>query len=67
MCTVALDPLGGLRCAICTMAPDPTSLLGGLQAAMCPVIPCGLQASSIKKSLAGLPVQLDPHVSNAHT
>jgi hypothetical protein len=38
----------------------------GFGAAMCHMTPCGSWASSIKKSLAGLPVQLGTHVFNAH-
>jgi hypothetical protein len=53
-CAVALDPLGGLRCAVCHTAPDPTSLHGGLWAAMRHVVLCGPRASCMKKSLAGL-------------
>jgi hypothetical protein len=33
--------------------------------ATCPTTPCGPQASSIKKSLAVLPVKLGTHVPNA--
>jgi hypothetical protein len=32
---------------------------------MCPMTPCGTCAPSIKKSLAGLPVQVGTHVPNA--
>jgi hypothetical protein len=53
-CAVALDPLGGLRCAVCHTAPDPASLHGGLWAAMRHVVLCGPRASCMKKSLAGL-------------
>jgi hypothetical protein len=35
-------------------------------AATCPVTPCGSRALSIKKSLAGLPVQLGTYVPNTH-
>jgi hypothetical protein len=65
-CTVDPDPLGGLQCATCLAASDPTSLRGGLQTAMRPVVLCGPRASSIKKSLAGLPMQLGSHVLNTH-
>jgi hypothetical protein len=61
-CIVALDPLGGLRCATCHAVLDPASLQGGLRAATCHVVPCGPRASNIKTSLADLPVQLDSHV-----
>jgi hypothetical protein len=67
MCTLAPDPLGGLRSAVCPVALDHTSLLGGLRATTRPAVPYGPRASSIKKSLAGLPVQLDLHVHNART
>jgi hypothetical protein len=66
MCTVALDPLGGFRSATCPTALNPASLLGGLRATTRPVVPCGTRASSIKKSLADLPVQLGQHVHNTH-
>jgi hypothetical protein len=66
-CTVAPDPLGGLRCATCPVAPHPASLPGGLRAATCPIVSCGLWVTSIKKRLAGLTVQLGPHVPNART
>jgi hypothetical protein len=39
----------------------------GSGAVTCPTAPCGPRASSIKKSMADLPVQLGTHVSNAHT
>jgi hypothetical protein len=61
----APDPLGGLWCAVCPVAPDPTSMLGELQAATRHAVPCGPRASNTKKSLAGLPVQLGSHVPNA--
>jgi hypothetical protein len=64
-CIVALDPLGGLRCAVYPMALDPASLRGGLRAATRPTIPCGRRVSNIKKSLAGLSMQPDSHVPNA--
>jgi hypothetical protein len=35
-------------------------------AATCPVAPCGLRVSSIKKSLSVMLVQLGTHVPNAH-
>jgi hypothetical protein len=34
---------------------------------MCPTAPCGLRTLSIKKSLAGLPVQLDMYVPSTCT
>jgi hypothetical protein len=37
----------------------------GSGATMCLTAPCGPPASSIKKSLAGLPVQLGTHIPNA--
>jgi hypothetical protein len=64
-CTMALDPLRGLRCATCLIDPDPPSLLGGLRAVLCPTVSCEPRASRIKKRLAGLPMQLDPHAPNA--
>jgi hypothetical protein len=39
----------------------------GSGAAMNPTVPCESRASRIKKTLAGLPVQLGTHVPNAHT
>jgi hypothetical protein len=39
----------------------------GSSAATHPVVSYGLRASNIKKSLAGLPVQLGSHVPIAHT
>jgi hypothetical protein len=54
---VASDPLGGPWCATCQTAPDPASLQGGLRAVTLPTVLCEPLASSIKKSLAGLPVQ----------
>jgi hypothetical protein len=56
----------GSDAAMCPTAPDTASLLGGLQAAMHPVVSCESRASSIKKSLASLPVQLGTHVLNSH-
>jgi hypothetical protein len=50
---------------MCPVVPDAVSLLGGLRAAMRPTVPCRMRASSIKKSLADLAVQLGPHVPNA--
>jgi hypothetical protein len=64
-CTVALDPLGRLRCTACPMALDPASLQGGLRATTRPTVPCGPRASNIKKRLVCLPVQLGSHVPNA--
>jgi hypothetical protein len=55
-CTMDLDPLGGLQCAACPVAPDPASLWGGLWAATRPTTLCGLWDSSINKSLVGMPV-----------
>jgi hypothetical protein len=49
----------------CPMAPDPASLLGGLRASTRPAVLYEPRASSIKKRLAGLPVQLGLHVLNA--
>jgi hypothetical protein len=57
---------GGLRSATCPMAPDPASLPGGFRCRH--RMPCGFlwtTDSSIKKRLAGLPVQLGTHVPNA--
>jgi hypothetical protein len=65
-CIMALDPLGGLRCAVYPTTLDPASLRGGLRAATRPTIPCGRQVSNIKKSLVGLSMQPDSHVPNAH-
>jgi hypothetical protein len=65
MCTMTPDPLGGLRCTMCPVAPDLASLQGGLRATTCPAVLCGLQASSIKKSLAGLPLQPVSQVPSA--
>jgi hypothetical protein len=39
---------------------------GSGAATTCPVVSCGPRALNIKKSLAGLPVQLDSYISNAH-
>jgi hypothetical protein len=64
-CTVAPDPLGWLLCAMSHVAPGPTSLLRGLRAATHHAVMCGSQASSIEKSLAGLPAQLYLLVPNA--
>jgi hypothetical protein len=64
-CNMAPDPLGGLRHATCPMTPDPASLWGGLRAATCPMVPYGLWASSMKKSLAGLPAQQGSPIPNA--
>jgi hypothetical protein len=36
----------------------------GSGAATCPAAPCGLWASSVKKSLSVMPVQLGTHVPN---
>jgi hypothetical protein len=60
------------RCGLrrCHMSYGSKPLLSaevGSSATMCPTGPYGPRASSIKKSLAGLPVQLDMHVPNAHT
>jgi hypothetical protein len=63
-CTVALDILRGLRSATCHMTPDPASLLGGLWAATRHAVLCGPYASSIKKRLACLPMELVPYVLN---
>jgi hypothetical protein len=57
----------GSGTAMCLTALDPASLRGGLRAAMRPAVPCGPRISSIKKSLASLPVQLGMHVSNTRT
>jgi hypothetical protein len=40
---------------------------GSGAATACPVVPCGLRGSNIKKSLACLPVRLGPRVPNAQT
>jgi hypothetical protein len=64
MSTMALNPLGGLQGTTCPITPDPASLLGGLWVATRPTVPCGPQASSIKKSLAGLPVLQGSPVPN---
>jgi hypothetical protein len=64
---MALNQLGGLQCTVCLTAPDPTSLRGRLEATTRPAIFYGPWALSIKKSLAGLSVQLGSHVPNAHT
>jgi hypothetical protein len=64
MYTMAPDPLGGLRCAACPVASDPASQLGGLWDTMCHAVPGGSRATSIKKSLADLPVQLGLRVLN---
>jgi hypothetical protein len=56
-CSEALDLLGGLWSTMCPMAPDSTSLRGGLWVAMSLVVPCGPRASIMKKSLAILPMQ----------
>jgi hypothetical protein len=66
MYTMAPDPQGGLWCTACPAALDPASLRGGLWALTCPTVLYGPRASSIKKSLAGLPMHLGSHVSNAH-
>jgi hypothetical protein len=39
----------------------------GSDATMCPAVPCGSRASSIKKCFAGLSVKLGTHVLNART
>jgi hypothetical protein len=44
----------------------PTYREGSGAATTCPVVSCGPRALNIKKSLAGLPVQLDLYVSSAH-
>jgi hypothetical protein len=54
-CTIAPDPLGGLRCATCPMAPDPASLRGGLRAPATLAVPCGSWNSKMRKSLSCLP------------
>jgi hypothetical protein len=56
---------GGLRTAAYPVASDLASLLTEHRAATCPAVPCEPWATSIKKSLAGLPVRLDPRVLNA--
>jgi hypothetical protein len=65
-CTVASNPLGGLRSITCPAALDAASLLGGLRVATRPVLPREPWASSIKNSLVDLLVQLDLHVFNVH-
>jgi hypothetical protein len=64
-CTVAPNPLGGLRSIVCPTTPDPASLQGGLWATTRPTALRGPQALSIKKILASLPVQQGSHVPNA--
>jgi hypothetical protein len=70
-CTMASEPA-----TLLGRAPAPSHVLRlwilppyqeESSAAMHPMVPCGLRASSIKKSLAGQPVQLGSHVSIAHT
>jgi hypothetical protein len=65
-CIAAPDPLGGLWCTTCPTVLDPASLVGGLRVTTRPAVSFGSRASSIKKSLACLPVQLGLHVPNAH-
>jgi hypothetical protein len=50
-------PTGRRQTSTYPTAPDPATLLGGLWAVTCPMVLCGPRASSIKKNLAGLPVQ----------
>jgi hypothetical protein len=64
MCTVALDPLGGLRCVTCPAVSDPASLQRGPQDATRPTVPSGPRASNIKKSLASLSMQSGSYVLN---
>jgi hypothetical protein len=64
-CTVAPNPLGGLWRATYPVASDPASLRGGLWAITHPAVPCGSQASSMKKSLADLLVRQGSYVPNA--
>jgi hypothetical protein len=70
MCTVALDPA-----SLQGRAPAPPCVLWlqtlppsreGSDVAVHPVVPCGPHASSIKKSLVGMPVQLGSCVFKAH-
>jgi hypothetical protein len=70
-CIVSLDPISLLG-----RAPTPLRVLRlrtlllyreGSDAITCHVVPCGPQASSIKKSLADLPMQLGSHVFKAQT
>jgi hypothetical protein len=67
MCTVAPEPLGGLRCTACPAAPNPASLLGGLCAATRLAVHYGSWASNIKKSLTGLPMQQGSQILNARS
>jgi hypothetical protein len=60
-CIVAPDLWGGLRCITCLVAPDPSSLPGGLWCCYASWV----TDLKHKKSLAGLPIQLDSHVPNA--
>jgi hypothetical protein len=58
---------GGLQSASCPTVPDPASLLEGSSAGTAYLaVSCGPQDSNIKKSLAGLSVQLGSPVLNAH-
>jgi hypothetical protein len=70
MCTVALDPA-----SLQGRAPAPPCVLRlqtlppsreGSDVVVHPVVPCGPHASSIKKSLVGMPVQLGSCVFKAH-
>jgi hypothetical protein len=57
---------GGLRCYHMSYVFGPRLPAEvGSDVVMYPAVPCGPWASSIKKSLAVLPVQLGTHVSNA--
>jgi hypothetical protein len=58
--------LGGFRrCHVSHSTEPRLPAREGSDAATCPAAPCGPRASSIKKSLAVLPVQLGTHVPNA--
>jgi hypothetical protein len=62
-----LPDRGGLRCCQVSYGSGP-HLPGEVRsgAATYPMATCGPRASSIKKSLVALPVQLDMHVPSAH-
>jgi hypothetical protein len=66
MCIMAPNLLGRLWCSVCPMAPDTATLPGGLQRCHASCVPYEPRASSIKKNLASLTVQLGSHVSKAH-
>jgi hypothetical protein len=64
VCAVALDPLGVL-CVLWLRIP-PSCREGSGAATSCLTVSCGPWASSIKKSVAGLPVQLASHMFPMH-